>query len=925
MINGISNSFSATIDGLTSFELSSLSVDEIDAGIINVDTEIFTPIVVLKDGVNTTTMSQSGLDTIIQNDENLGTMTFNTKGTFGANVQSLTLSHLTTTVNTSVLQVNGRVQPNTIRFPDGVTVGDKVVYLRGDNIYKDYKVTLRNAPDANGDLFYNIPVGYAHTFSYGDTSYENILSIRSNGDIVFTDISGNKITYYTGYSTEIATNILRHIVPSSASHRFKVGTTDIMTIDSTGVNVLVTSGNIALKDAANTFTLTNTFPRINFTDDVGTKLQYYTGYTTEIQTDILRHNVPTSATHRFSVNSSDRVTISNTEINVNASNSTSGSPKLVFWKHPGNSARDSFIVRSSTNLIYSTGEIGSSSYHVFQIGIPAATNVFSIGDIGASLDRGNLNMNTGDIRFPATATKKIQYNGAGGSSYVEVTDASGNLRHASPFEFKWYVGLDSQDILILNANELKCKRNMILEKNLYLYDITTLSFNFSRIYHFNTNLYIHNTKIGGLTFIQASDASGNAVDVFEVGISECRLTAVDGLIVRDGTGVEGSIFCINYGGTAPYIEMRNAMVNGGLGFSTLDASSNVVYPIDISTPTLININGTLKLYKDFFSYAEGTIFMDASDNMVFRNLNNDYVFKSWTGSVEITALTLNSTNATLGSNVSLQQSGTGIINQVGTGTNELKDTDINGTLTVINSIEQSGTAIINQTGSGTNELKNTDINGTLTIIGNIEQSGTAIINQTGTGTNELKNTDINGTLIVSGAITSGGSGVALLPATQSFTGTNTFTQVVNLDKTIRLPTTYTTKTSGQLGYIADGTGNTTATTFVSGTVYSLASLALGVGDWMIYGEACYQIVTAATISLEEISIAPGVALITDAYTRTLNPNGAVGSPIRQIFYMVNVTVATTYHVTVAITYSAGSVQRTFASGAQCRIKATRIA
>jgi hypothetical protein len=923
MINGISNSFSATIDGLTSFELSSLSVDEIDAGIINVDTEIFTPIVVLKDGVNTTTMSQSGLQTIIQNDENLGTMTFNTKGPFGANVQSLTLSYLTTTINTNVLQVNGRVQPNTIRFPDGVTVGDKVVYLRGDNIYKDYKVTFRNSPDDTGDLFYNIPVGYAHTFSYGDTSYVNILSIRSNGDILFTDISGNKITYYTGYSTEIATNILRHIVPSSASHRFKVGTTDIMTIDSSGVNVSVTTGNIALKDAANTFTLTNTFPRINFTDALGTKLQYFTGYTTEIQGDILRHNIVSTATHRFAINSSDRLTISNTEINVNASNSTSGLPRLVFWKHPSSSARDSFIVRSGVNLIYSTGEIGSSSYHLFQIGIPAATNVFSIGDVGASLERGNLNMNTGDIRFPATATKKIQYYGAGGPSYVEVVDASGNLRHAAPFEFKWYVGLDSQDILILNANELKCKRNMILEKNLYLYDITTLSFNFSRIYHFNTNLYIHNTKVGGLTFIQASDASGNAVDVFEVGISECRLTAVDGLIVRDGTGVEGSIFCINYGGTAPYIEMRNAMVNGGLGFSTLDASSNVVYPIDISTPTLININGTLKLYKDFYSYAEGTIFMDASDNMVFRNLNNDYVFKSWTGSVEITALSLNSTNATLGSNVNLNQSGTGVIYQGGTSTNILKGTDFTGIVNVLN----GNLFRMYNTGS-TNFLQIYQyINGSY--FDNLTYYG--VPGNAGNQTISLRTADASGNMVDNLVIQPLG-----VTAKQNFTVNGnlsvlgSISGVVSYNNNITLPSTWIAKTPGtQLGGRSSGTQVTASQTFSNNVVYNLVSLALTPGVYMVYGLASYYVQTAGTITQEEITIGEGASgIFQNALTRDFNPNMSVGYPvypIRSLNTYYEVTASTTLHLNVRLLFSSGTYQRNSTSATNCILDAIRIA
>lgn len=892
-INGVGNSFSATIDGLNSFELSSLTVDEIDAGTINVETEIFTPIVVLKDGVNTTTMSQSGLQTIIQNDENLGTMTFNCKGPFGANVQSLTLSYLTTTVNTSVLQVNGRVQPNSIRFPDGVTVGDKVVYLRGADIYKDYKVTFRNSPDDTGDLFYNIPVGYAHTFSYGDTSYVNILSIRSNGDILYTDITGNKITYYTGYSTEIATNILRHIVPSSASHRFKVGTTDIMTIDSSGVNVLVTTGNIALKDAANTFTLTNTFPQINFTDVVGTKLQYYTGYTTEIQTSVLRRNVPTSATHRFAVNSVDMMIVSANQIDVNPTNNNNG-VQLKFYTHSTTVNRNNTIgYTNGAGMLYKTGGV-TNDKHLFRIATPTVVDICSFDATGITLLTGNLLMNVGDIRFPATATTKIQYYGAGGGYSTEV--AAGILRQISPSQHIWKIG--ATDVLTLSATSLTCEE-VIYAKNalrtddaLFLYDQTiAIPVNRSRLYHYNTNLYIDNKTIGGLTFIQAADALGNAVDIFEVNIDECSVTAPYGLLIRNGTGQESNIFSADYG--IGYLEIRNNNVSGITALATLDASSNLVYSAEFG-PASVLLYGITKIYQDYivsnpiFETTISSVDIHTSLNIdtgfgifiyddplevsniaqIVEKLTIDnqttsgiitFLVRNATPST-VTPLTLDSTNATLGGSIDLQMSGTGIINQVGSGTNVLKNTDVSGNLTVTGSV-------------------------TFPTIAN----------------------------------------VAYVNASQTFTATNTFTQVVNLDKTIRLPTTYTTKTSGQLGYIADGTGNTTATTFVSGTVYSLASLALPVGDWMIYGEACYAIVTAATISLEEISIAPGVALITDAYTRTINPNGAVGSPIRQIFYMVNVTVATTYHVTVAITYSAGSVQRTFASGAQCRIKATRIA
>jgi len=945
MINGISNSFAATIDGLTNFEISSLTVDELDAEIINVETEIFTPIVVLKDGVNTTTMSQSGLQTIIQNDENLGTMTFNCKGPFGANVQSLTLSYLTTTVNTSVLQVNGRVQPNTIRFPDGVTVGDKVVYLRGEdydafgdfigyNIYKDYKVTFRNSPDDTGDLFYNIPVGYAHTFSYGDTSYVNILSIRSNGDIVYTDITGNKITYYTGFSTEIATtNILRHIVPSSASHRFMVGTTDIMTIDATGVNVLVTTGNIALKDAANTFTLTNTFPRINFTDAFGTKLQYYTGYTTEIQSTILRHNVPTGATHNFSINSSDRVTISNTEINVNASNSTSGSPKLVFWKHVSNSGRDSYIVRSGVNLIYSTGETGASSYHLFQIGIPAATNVFSIGDVGASLERGNLIMNTGDIRFPATATTKIQYYGAGGGYSTEV--AAGILRQISPSQHIWKVG--SVDTLTLSATALTCeeviyaKNAMRTDDALFLYDQTILSpVNRSRLYHYNTNLYIENLTIGGLTFIQARNALGNAVDIFEVNIDECNITAPNGLNIigngglnlQNGVGYD-AIIRMEQLGSYPYLYIKNLEPSGWITFECRNASNLNALVMDLGYQE-VWLYGVTRVCQDNINYGLHTLFTQT--NAVF-DMQNDVNSGSINvklrdaGGTVSTPLALTSTNVTL------------------------KNTDVNGNLTVTGSITSGGSGVAllpsaNVFTNATNTFKKIVSTGVDVTTNGLIRFYDASNNKTSFIDQYVYSMEVANESYDA----SGNHNISFFvrdtPSTTSskvdIRKDNTYiNNILTCEgglqvKNITLPSTWIAKTPGtQLGGRSSGTQVTASQTFSNNVVYNLVSLALTPGVYMVYGLASYYVQTAGTITQEEITIGEGASgIFQNALTRDFNPNMSVGYPvypIRSLNTYYEVTASTTLHLNVRLLFSSGTYQRNSTSATNCILDAIRIA
>jgi hypothetical protein len=513
-----------------------------------------------------------------------------------------------------------------------------------------------------------------------------------------------------------------------------------------------------LKDAANTFTQSNIFKTITFTNttserqitlfrQVDANAFTHYGFNVEVIAFVgtLRYHAPNGTQHLFSISNAGNtaytniLSISNTEINVNASNSTSGSPRLVFWKHPTNSGRDSYIVRSGVNLIYSTGETGAASYHVFQIGIPGATNVFFLGDNGASLERGNFNMTVGDIRFPATATTKIQYYGAGGGYSTEV--AAGILRQVSPSQHIWKVG--SVDTLTLSATALTCeeviyaKNAMRTDDALFLYDQTILSpVNRSRLYHYNTNLYIDNITIGGFTFIQARNALGNAVDIFEVNIDECNITAPNGLNIIGNGGLNmtnslgfDAIIRMEELGSYPYLYIKNLEPSGWITFECRNASNANTLVMDIGYQE-VWLYGVLRVCQDWLNYGLHTLFTQT--NAVFdmqNDVNSGSInFKVKDASANIiTPLALTSTNATLGANVSLQQSGTGIINQVGTGTNELKDTDVNGTLNVTGSIELSGTA-------------------------NINQSGTAIINQTGTGTNELKNTDVTGNLTVTGSI-----------------------------------------------------------------------------------------------------------------------------------------------------------------------------
>jgi len=216
------------------------------------------------------------------------------------------------------------------------------------------------------------------------------------------------------------------------------------------------------------------------------------------------------------------------------------------------------------------------------------------------------------------------------------------------------------------------------------------------------------------------------------------------------------------------------------------------------------------------------------------------LFKATTISGALSATTGDFNSITTGAIVmdidtNITQSGTGIISQTGTGTNAFKDStipnltvntslDVNGATTCRAitqdanfNLNQSGTGIISQTGTGTNAFKDStipnltvntslDVNGATTCRAitqdanfNLNQSGTGIISQSGTGTNALKGTDFTG--FVGQTIT--GSGNCQFGDKLSLSAITTGTDNVALGlNTLRLATTATSNVAIGSGALA---------------------------------------------------------------------------------------------------------------------------
>jgi hypothetical protein len=117
--------------------------------------------------------------------------------------------------------------------------GTKVIYYTG--FYTDMNLTT--------EIRHVSPTGSNTRFVIGST---NTVLINSNGLTLGqgqlylpTTATGNKITYTTNYVVSTDTNILRTTIPDTATHHFRVGTSDKLSVDVS--NIIMDVSNIRMK------------------------------------------------------------------------------------------------------------------------------------------------------------------------------------------------------------------------------------------------------------------------------------------------------------------------------------------------------------------------------------------------------------------------------------------------------------------------------------------------------------------------------------------------------------------------------------------------------------------------------------------------------------------------------------------------------
>ena len=209
-------------------------------------------------------------------------------------------------------------------------------------------------------------------------------------------------------------------------------------------------------------------------------------------------------------------------------------------------------------------------------------------------------------------------------------------------------------------------------------------------------------------------------------------------------------------------------------------------------------------------------------------------------------------------------------------------------------INQSGTKLINQTGTGTNQLKSTKITGNLEITGTLTQTGANIAylanTQTFTGTNTFDEQ-----MTMKKSLNLPNTYIAKTGAQLGFSATPTI-----LSGTITMST-------GNTYNVAEITLN-----LGEWMIYGVASY------------SCATVATTLTSVEYSISATSG-ALDGDCLHRQYTPTNVVGQPIVPLSTFVSVSATTTYYLVVRVVFTGGSFVRNSTSAGNCRIKAVRIA
>jgi hypothetical protein len=213
---------------------------------------------------------------------------------------------------------------------------------------------------------------------------------------------------------------------------------------------------------------------------------------------------------------------------------------------------------------------------------------------------------------------------------------------------------------------------------------------------------------------------------------------------------------------------------------------------------------------------------------------------------------------------------------------------------------------------------------------NVGQSGTNFVcwNLTNSGSMIFRVENSSGTYI--DAITTNYNNTTISNNLVCST-TSTITGQLTLQSNTNLPSTQTTQTSGQLGYIHQGTILNIASPVnnTTGTIYYLASMTLPVGVWNVFAQSCYTFSTGGTIANDTTSISTNASSYSiENIINFTNVIATTGINIyRRLNGIITSTGSTTLYLTFGLTgFSGGAVpQHSNSTQTYTRFYAVRIA
>jgi len=179
---------------------------------------------------------------------------------------------------------------------------------------------------------------------------------------------------------------------------------------------------------------------------------------------------------------------------------------------------------------------------------------------------------------------------------------------------------------------------------------------------------------------------------------------------------------------------------------------------------------------------------------------------------------------------------------------------------------------------------------------------------------------------------SGGFGDIVLSTTDTIGGTNERVRIsynkIKTSVNIELPTSFTTPTSGQLGYIEPITyKNITTFNLVSGTNYNIASITLNPGSYIITGQGGAQLTGASSVTaiITQLSISSTSATIDNAsYIIEMNNTSNNTNNIKHLTRIVSITSQTIFYLVLNNIYGAYTVSYNSNSYAFTSLTAMRI-